>query len=163
MFAPETDVEMNLRHLRAQRQHLLSAFDGMDETQMSQSVLPSGWSPLSLIHHLTVDVELWWFGAIVAGDPHVRAAVEASEGWCPPDVPSAEVIGRYVEVSRRSDEIVLGAGLAGELAWWPDGTPRHRRNVGDVVLHVIAETAAHAGHADVVAELIDGRQWLVLR
>lgn len=162
MPAPETDIEMHLRYLRAQRQHLLSAFDGLDEVRMRRSVLPSGWSPVALVHHLTVDVEMWWFGAIVAGDREVLAEIEEADGWNPPDVPSADILERYVEAARRSDEIILAAGLDGELAWWPDDTPRHRRNVGDVLLHVIAETAAHAGHADVAAELVDGRQWLVL-
>ncbi|MGL5851771.1 MAG: DUF664 domain-containing protein [Phycicoccus sp.] len=162
MPAPETDVEMHLRYLRAQRQHLLSALEGLDEERMWRSVMPSGWSLASLVHHVTVDVEMWWFGAIVAGDQEVLAEVEASDGWNPPDVPAAEIVDRYVVAGRRSDEIVLAAGLDADLAWWPDDTPRHRRNVGDVLLHVIAETAAHAGHADAAVELIDGRQWLVL-
>lgn len=162
MPAPETDIEMNLRYLRAQRQHVLSAFEGLDESRLWRGVLPSGWSPMALVHHLTVDVEMWWFGAIVAGDQDVLAQIEAADGWSPPDVPAAEIVERYVEAGRRSDEIVLAAGLDGDLAWWPDDTPRHRRNVADVLLHVIAETAAHAGHADAAVELVDGRQWLVL-
>ncbi|MEO7268839.1 MAG: DUF664 domain-containing protein [Knoellia sp.] len=162
MPAPETDIEMNLRYLRAQRQHVLSAFEGLDEDRLWRGVLPSGWSPVALVHHLTVDVEMWWFGAIVAGDQEVLKQIEATDGWSPPDLPAAEIIERYVEAGHRSDEIVLGAGLNGDLAWWPDDTPRHRRNVADVLLHVIAETAAHAGHADAAVELVDGRQWLVL-
>lgn len=129
---------------------------------MSRGFLPSGWSPKALVHHLTIDVEMWWFGAVVAGDRDVLAEVEAAEGWTPPDVPATQIIERYVEAGRRSDEIALRAGVEGDLAWWPDDTPRHRRDVADVLLHVIAETAAHAGHADAAAELIDGRQWLVL-
>jgi hypothetical protein len=35
-------------------------------------------------------------------------------------------------------------------------------NLGDVLMHVIGETATHAGHLDAARELIDGRQWLVL-
>lgn len=158
----ETGVEMHLRHLQAQRAHVLSAFAGLDDEAMRRSVVPSGWTPLALLHHLTVDVELWWFGAIVAGDEAVRAEVEAADGWAAPERPAAEVLERYVEAGQRSDDIVRRAGLEAGLGWWPDGIPQHRRNVVDVVLHVVAETAAHAGHADVVAELVDGRQWLVL-
>lgn len=162
MTSPETDLDMLLRYLRAQRQHVLAAFDGLDDAQWRLGVLPSGWSPLSLVHHLTIDVERWWFQAIVAGDRHARADIESSDGWNPPELAVTEIVERYVAAARRSDEIAQSAGIYGDLAWWPDGMPRHRRNVMDVVLHVTAETAAHAGHADAAAELIDGRQWLVL-
>jgi hypothetical protein len=33
---------------------------------------------------------------------------------------------------------------------------------GEVILHVVVETATHAGHLDAVRELVDGRQWMVL-
>lgn len=161
-MAAEADIEMYLRHLRAQREHVLSAFERLGEERLRRGILPSGWSPKALVHHLTIDVEMWWFGAVVAGDADVLAEVEVTDGWIPPDVPAAEIIERYVEAGRRSDEIARRAGVDGGLAWWPDDTPRHRRNVADVLLHVIAETAAHAGHADAAAELVDGRQWLVL-
>lgn len=36
------------------------------------------------------------------------------------------------------------------------------RELRETILHVVAETACHAGHLDVVGELIDGRSWLVL-
>ncbi|WP_212755337.1 DUF664 domain-containing protein [Flexivirga aerilata] len=158
----ELDQELLLASLAAQRRHVLSAFHGLDEDQLHRSVLPSGWTPLALVHHLTIDVEMWWFGAVVDGDAAVRAEIEAADGWRPPDVPSAEIFQRYAAACSRSDQIVRARGLAADLAWWPDDQPRHLDNVPGVVLHVIAETAAHAGHADAAAELLDGRQWLVL-
>jgi hypothetical protein len=49
-------------------------------------------------------------------------------------------------------------------AWWPDffAPSFHLDTLRQVMLHVIAETACHAGHLDAVRELIDGRQWIVL-
>ncbi|NHN54772.1 DUF664 domain-containing protein [Calidifontibacter sp. DB0510] len=158
----ELDQELLLTVLAAQRRHLLSAFEGLDEEQLRGSALPSGWTPLALVHHLTVDVEMWWFGAVIDGDATVRAEIEAADGWHPPDVRSSTIFQRYAEASARSDAIVRRRGLAAAPVWWPDDHPRHLDTVAEVVLHVIAETAAHAGHADAAAELIDGRQWLVL-
>ncbi|MFD0511365.1 DUF664 domain-containing protein [Streptomyces aureus] len=50
------------------------------------------------------------------------------------------------------------------LAWWPHHLfgPPHLHSHRDVLLHVITETACHAGHLDAARELIDGRRWLVL-
>jgi len=48
--------------------------------------------------------------------------------------------------------------------WWPEelfGTWR-MNSLRKVMLHVITETACHAGQLDAVRELIDGRQWLIL-
>ena len=48
--------------------------------------------------------------------------------------------------------------------WWPEELfPGFRlHTLREIVLHVITETACHAGHLDAVRELIDGRTWLVL-
>jgi hypothetical protein len=49
-------------------------------------------------------------------------------------------------------------------AWWPEDQFGSRRlhSLEELVLHVITETACHAGHLDAARELIDGKQWLVL-
>jgi hypothetical protein len=47
-------------------------------------------------------------------------------------------------------------------AWWPDewfGSWR-LHSIREILLHVIAETACHAGHLDAARELVDGRTWL---
>lgn len=116
MPTPETDIEMHLRHLRAQRHHVLAAVDGLDEAQMDVGVLPSGWSLKALIHHLTIDVELWWFGAVVAGDQAVLAEVEAADGWNPPDMPATEIIDHYFE----------GAGALTRSSWRQASAERWR-------------------------------------
>jgi Protein of unknown function (DUF664) len=49
-------------------------------------------------------------------------------------------------------------------AWWPEDLFGSWRlnDLREILLHVIAETATHAGHLDAARELIDGRQWIVL-
>ena len=82
----------------------------------------------------------------------------------PADRSVAEVCALYQDEVARADAIVAARSLDAEPAWWPDAIfpglePEPLR---ETVLHVITETATHAGHLDVVRELIDGRTWLVL-
>ena len=71
----------------------------------------------------------------------------------------AAVLADYAEVAHRTDELVaslpsLNAGHPLPKApWFPSGESWSARQV---LLHVIAETAQHAGHADIIRETIDG-------
>ena len=67
-----------LDHLGGQRRHILGALEGLDDDALRASALPSGWSPLGLVRHLTHDVERFWIGAVAAGDPQVVAEEEAA-------------------------------------------------------------------------------------
>lgn len=159
--------ETLLRHLAGQRRHVLGILDGLDDAQLRAPVLPSGWSCLGMLRHLTLDDEQFWFSAVLAGDP---AAIEAATGrgptaaWQVPDELSAEaVLAGYRAEAERSDAVVRGLQLDVSPAWWPDFFGDWRlRDVQDVVLHVITETACHAGHLDAARELLDGRRWMVL-
>ena len=64
----------------------------------------------------------------------------------------------------RSSTAAADTSLEAPLAWWPDFFPPgfHLDNLRQVLLHVIAETASHAGHLDAARELIDGETWLIL-
>ncbi|QNK83704.1 DUF664 domain-containing protein [Nakamurella sp. PAMC28650] len=55
-----------LSHLNAQRHHVLGSLDGLSEADLRRPVLPSGWSCLGLVQHLALDVERFWFRALVA-------------------------------------------------------------------------------------------------
>jgi hypothetical protein len=167
--APDTETELFLRYLQAQRDHLLSALDGLDEAALRTATLPSGWTPLGLVSHLTHDVELFWFAGAVAGDPEQTALIESGagdDGWRPdPSVPAADVLAAYRAATARSDAVVRAVDLDAPPAWWPVavfGEGWRLQNVREVLLHVLVETAAHAGQMDAARELVDGRQWLVL-
>ncbi len=72
----------------------------------------------------------------------------------------AGVLSDYEEVARRTDELVATLHLDAEHAlpeapWFEPGA---RWSVRRVFLHVIAETAQHAGHADILRESIDGQK-----
>ncbi len=152
-----------LEVLRDQREHVLGALDGLSDEDLRRPVLPSGWTCLGLVHHLAVDVERFWFRAVLAGE--AVKLHEGDGGWrVPDDVPPGAVLDLYRDETGRSDAVVAAHSLDDGPAWWPTeifpGLPV--RDLRRVLLAVITETATHAGHLDAVRELLDGRTWLVL-
>jgi len=81
----------------------------------------------------------------------------------PGDRPASEVFDLYREETARADKVIASSGLDQTPRWWPDyRDDRPPRDLRAAILHVLVETATHAGHLDAVRELIDGRQFLVL-
>jgi hypothetical protein len=163
---PGNEVRALLRVLDGQRRHVLGILDGLDPKDLRRPVLPSGWHCLGLVQHLTLDVERFWFRAVVAGEKEViRGLTSGDEAWkVAPEVPAVDVLDRYRQEAERADAVITSTPVDGALAWWPHdlfGEP-HLHTLRDVLLHVISETACHAGHLDAARELIDGRRWLVL-
>src|SRR3954453_6618247 len=57
-----------LASLAAQREHVLESVQGLTEAELRRPVLPSGWTCLGLVQHLALNVERFWFRAVVAGE-----------------------------------------------------------------------------------------------
>jgi uncharacterized damage-inducible protein DinB len=152
-------------YLGSSRAHVVGILDDLSDDDLRRPMLPSGWTSLGLIQHLALDVERFWFRAVIAGDQEAIASfVDAPDAWSVgADVPSGAVFELYRDEISRSDRILATASLDAAPAWWPDhfGTERIQ-SIREIVLHVLVETASHTGHLDAVRELIDGRQWLVL-
>jgi len=148
-------------YLHAQRRHARQALTGLTEQQLSTPVPPTTWAPIAALHHLALDVERWWFSAILAGDDGAWQYFDQHPGgaWYVP--PGTDVLALYEAECASSDEVIARTGPSNPAARWPDslGPPQ---TAGQIVLHVITETATHAGQLDVVREAIDGRRWLVL-
>jgi len=90
-----------------------------------------------------------------------EGAVQWTEAWGLADGETlADVLAGYDEVARRTDELVatLDLDTAHPLPAAPWFTPGAVRSVRRTFLHVIAETAQHAGHADILRESIDGQK-----
>jgi len=164
--ATTAEAELLLAHLRSQRRHVLGILEGLEDEALRRPVLPSGWSCLGLVRHLALDDERFWFRGVVAGEQEVRDEVAAASesAWrVGPDETAEQVLARYREEAERTDAIIASTPLDTAPAWWPDFFGEFRMDsLREVVLHVITETATHAGHLDAVRELIDGRTWLVL-
>lgn len=155
-----------LVYLNAQREHALGILEGLDEEALLRPVLPSGWTCLGMIQHLAFDIEQFWFRAVVAGEPDaINQLAAAPNAWqVPTDVSPTTVFDRYRQEIERANTIISATSLDAAPAWWPaDLFGDWRLNtVREIIMHVLTEVAGHAGHLDVVRELIDGRQWLVL-
>jgi uncharacterized damage-inducible protein DinB len=155
-----------LRYLNSQRAHALKILDGLDDDALRRPILPSGWTCLGLLQHLALDVERFWFRAVVAGEQAViDEFADAPDAWqVGSDVPAAAVLDRYRQETARADAIISATSLDAAPAWWPVhlfGDAR-MQTVREVILHVMTETACHTGHLDAARELVDGKLWLVL-
>ena len=148
-----------LKFLRAQRESVLAILDGLGEEALTSEVLPSGWTPLGMVEHLGY-AERHWFQEIVTGMAVPVAWPDDHEPLTTPR--SSEVVfAFYREQCRRSDEIFAAMSLSAPLRERPAGPlGAEVVDLRGVVLHMIDETARHAGHLDVARELIDGRTGL---
>lgn len=163
-MAHEADRELLTAYLGSQRRHILGILEGMDDEALTRRVLPSGWSCVELVQHLTLDVELFWFQCVVAGDQAAARDLDELNTWQVAEgVTPAQVLERYREQGERSGEVIAATPLDQAPGWWPDYFGDMRMDsLRDVLLHVLVETATHAGHLDAARELVDGRQWMVL-
>ncbi|MGL5911702.1 MAG: DinB family protein [Phycicoccus sp.] len=148
--------------LRAQRHAVVAIVDGLDETAMNTVLLPSGWTPLGLVEHLG-DAEWVWFQQVAAGspDPPPWAERAVTAGGYTSTRPVAEVLATYRRRGEESESVLFSRPLDNP----PLGTPPPvvTDEVADlrwIALHMIEETARHAGHLDAVRELLDGRTGL---
>lgn len=155
--------DLLLATLRAQRRRVLSALEGLPDGALTRSAVPSGWSPLGMVRHLTLDVERFWFQGVVAGE--ALDLPTDDDVWHPSPFPSRrQILDDHEAAAARSDRIIESAALDARPSsralalypWAPD------RSLLETVLHVITETATHAGHLDIGRELVDGHQHLVL-
>lgn len=153
-----------LRSLDNQRRHVLGILDGLSDEDLRRPVLPTGWTCLGLVQHLAIDVERFWFWNVTVGDtapeePQVADAWQVADG-----VRAGDVLDLYRREAERATTVFQQTPLDAAPKWWPEDLFGSWRlhNLHEIVLHVITETACHAGHLDAVRELIDGRAWSVL-
>jgi hypothetical protein len=154
-----------LNSLNAQRDHVLGILEGLGDNELSRPILPTAWTCLGLVHHLALDVERFWFQTVVAGAPH---AAEADGGttssWhVPSGMGADDVLALYRREIEQANKIIETTPSEAAPAYWPEWFGNFRlADLRAILLHVITETACHAGHLDAARELIDGRTWMVL-
>lgn len=152
--------------LGGQRRHVLGIMAGLGDEDLRRAVLPSGWNCLGMINHLALDVELFWFRAVVGGQADaIEELATMGDVWAVDrDLPAREVLDNYRRQVELADAVLATVSLDAAPAWWPDGLFGDWRlhTNREVLLHVITETACHSGHLDTAGELLDRRQWLVL-
>ena len=159
-----TDITDDLRrYLQQTRDRMVSALDGLSEYDVRRPVTPSGTNLLGLVKHLASG-ELGYLGDCV-GRPMLatlswyedKSVWDGADMWATADETRAELLDLYHRAWRHSDESIaqLGLDAPATVPWWAED--KRRTTLGSLLVRVIAETAQHAGHADIVRELIDGR------
>lgn len=151
--------------LDQQRNHVTGILDGLTEEQLRRPALPSGWSCLGMVKHLALADEHYWFRCIMAGESLDFFPEERNSEWrVEAGEPSEDIFRLYRDEIARSNAIIqrtpIDAKPRQRDPWWGEWADRFTA-LRIVLLHVIGETATHAGHLDAAAELLDGRQWIV--
>lgn len=152
-----------LSQLADERAHVLQAVDGLAENEMSRGIVPSAWTITRLLNHLAFDDEMFWISAVLGGDP--EAIADLHNGWASKPMTGTEAISIYKREIARSNEVLAKADLDAPPRWWPQATEFDAIPMSDareVVFRVLVETSVHAGHLDIVRELIDGHQHLIV-
>ncbi|MEO3939192.1 DUF664 domain-containing protein [Dermatophilaceae bacterium Soc4.6] len=151
--------EVLLGYLAYFRSVVSSKVADLDESTARASSLPSGWSPLELVHHL-VHVERRWLDWGFEGQAIDDPWADQRDGrW---HVPVGLTVGDLLETLDDRAELTRKVVLAHRLDEL--GRPSERwagqppASLERVLLHLVQEYARHAGHLDVVREILDGEQ-----
>jgi uncharacterized damage-inducible protein DinB len=161
----DTDERADLlAFLAAQRHCIREIVKGLDEAALRQTVVPSGWTPLGMIEHLA-HAERFWFQHVLTGHadelPWPSPSVDNDDMSFTSQRSVDDVLGFYDDHCARSDAVLSSMALTARPSGAvPPDMAELARNVRTVVLHMIEETARHAGHLDIARELIDGRTGL---
>ena len=140
--------------LDSHRDVVVWKLQGLDDEQLRRAVTPSGTSLLGMVKHLA-SVEYGWFCSTF-GRPSQEVPFEESDpdaDWrVEPGESTADVLAYYARARAAADATLAELDLA------DTGTAWHGAQVSLrwVLLHMLEETARHAGHADIARELLDG-------
>lgn len=153
---PKTDLHV---YLQDARDVLLWKLDGLSEYDVRRPMTASGTNLLGLVKHLT-GAEALYFGDSF-GRPFAAPGLWITGGaepnadlWARADETREQIVGLYRRVWAHSDETIesLELDAVGRVAWGA----RTELTLHRAMVHMIAETGRHAGHADIVRELVDG-------
>jgi uncharacterized damage-inducible protein DinB len=159
---PASDPQAELaQYLQRARDALVWKLDGLSEYDIRRPMVPTGTNLLGLVKHVA-SVEAGYLGDTFGrpfGEPLPWLADDAepnADMWATADESRADIVGLYHRVWAHSDTTIASLPLdaVGQVPWWP---AEHRDvTLHRILVHMIAETNRHAGHADLVRELIDG-------
>lgn len=153
---PTTGGEKESLHgfLDKQRDVMLWKLEGLDDEQLRRPMTPTGTNLLGLVKHLAA-VEYGWFCLTFGRETEPLPFDEDDEDAdlrVGPNESTEEVVAFYGRARVAADEVITELDLGDTGTSWFGATVSLRW----VLLHMIEETARHAGHADIVRELIDG-------
>lgn len=140
--------------LNKQREVMIWKLDGLNDEQLRRPMTPSGTNLLGLVKHLAA-VEYGWFCTTFGrsteplpfDDDDDDADLRVDD-----DESTEDILAFYRRACDAADLAMSEIGLDGEGTAWFGDTVSMRW----VILHMIEETARHAGHADILREMLDG-------
>lgn len=149
------------RYLRSAHEELLWKTDGLSEYDVRRPLTPTGTNLLGMLKHLAT-VAYGYFGDTF-DRPYQDAlpwmddgAEDNADMWATTDESRDQIVGLYHRAWAHADATIeaLSLDAPGRVSWWqPD---RADVTLQRVLVHMIAETERHAGHADILREQIDG-------
>ncbi|GAB3284032.1 DinB family protein [Parasphingorhabdus pacifica] len=155
---PKADLHW---YLQVARESLLWKLEGLSEYDIRRPLTPTGTNLLGIIKHVA-SCEVGYFG-VVFGRPFAESlpwfeedADPNADMWATADESRERIIDFYHRAWAHADATIEANELdgVGRVPHWPDD--RNEVTLHRVLAHMIAETHRHAGHADLVRELIDG-------
>ncbi len=156
-----TDFKETLAgYLQDAREAMLWKLDGLSEYDVRRPLTPTGTNLLGLVKHLA-SVESGYFGATF-GRPypetlpwHTEEADHNDDMFATAEESREDIVAFYRRVWAHSDATIEAADLdtVGRVDWWPP--ERAEVTLHTILVRLVAETNRHAGHADIVRELID--------
>lgn len=154
--------EVLLRYLETGREAVLWKLEGLSEYDLRRPMTPTGTNLLGLVKHLA-SVELGYLGEVMGRPSGIPLPWYDDEENQPPnadmfataDETSEAIVELYRAAGRHTTETVAALELdaPGSVPWWGD---RSDVTLLQILVHMIAETHRHAGHADIVREYLDG-------
>ncbi len=149
------------RYLQDARDAMLWKLDGLSEYDVRRPMTPTGTSLLGMVKHLA-GVERGYFGDAF-GRPFPEPlpwpeedAFSNGDMWAAASESREDLVGLYRRGWGYADVTfeALPLDAAGRVPWW--SADRAEVTLHRIMVHVTSETARHAGHADIIRELIDG-------
>jgi uncharacterized damage-inducible protein DinB len=148
------EKETLARYLDTYRDIIVYKAEGVDRDVAIRAMVPSGTSLLGIVKHMAY-VERWWFQSVISQqDPEFLGSDDDPDAdWRIEDGESVEgIIEFYRQECAESRAIIDGIGSLDDVYPVDDDMVSARR----ILIHMVEETARHAGHADILRELIDG-------
>jgi uncharacterized damage-inducible protein DinB len=150
------------RYLDKQRTALLAKLDGVDERAVRWPMTQTGTNLLGLVKHVA-GIELGYFGEVFDRPSDIQLPWLAEDAetnadmWATADESREDIVALSQRAAVHADATIEALTLdsPGRVRWW---WPPERQQVTlqQIMVHVTVEIARHAGHADIVRELIDG-------
>jgi uncharacterized damage-inducible protein DinB len=160
-----TDAAKQALHaaLKENRAGMVAKLDGLGEYDVRRPLTPTATNLLGLVKHLA-GVEYGYFGDSFGRPPVPQlpwvadgSVWDSADMWATPDETTQDVLEVYRRAWAHADRTIEDHPLdaPARVPWWKEG--RQDTTLGVLLVRVLVDTARHAGQADIIRELVDGR------